>query len=230
MMKTNNVTENATVNNDFFTELGKLVFKYYFDGTPFGKMTFVINPEEINEEKVETQKVKAENLKKYGKEGFGIKNANQTKPSSYAMEVVNNIVAEFDTIRMRESNCIGGSKLGYFNCPKAAATIVERYDDEGKLIREALQIMIDAGYHERERGITTEKLELVTRILALHQRRGRAKVKEALTALLQHHSMNSLLVLAKETKLYVQRNDVDMRVLYVESELAKIDGIRNQFR
>ena len=235
-MMNNKIENNATVNKEeqFYADLGKLIAKYYFNESLFNKLTFFVKPEEINKEnkKVEPEiktLTKAKKLKEYGKKGFEIKNVNQTRPSTDSVCVVGKIVAEFsDKVTMKDVNRTG-AKNGYFNCPKAAATIIERYDDDGQIVRDAIDIMIKAGYHERENGITADKLELVTRILALHQRRGRAKAKEALIALLKSQTMNSLLVLAKETKLYHQRNAIDMRVLYVESELAKIDGIRNQF-
>lgn len=219
MNKINNV-------NGFYEELGRLVAKYIGDPDFFKKITFIFNPGDQTEEKpAEKPERPAPTLKDYGKEGLGVKNASCLSTTEKANLIVDKIAAKYG-LKMREKN--GGNKKGYLNCKTAAAAIIDRYDPEGKLVDEAINIIIDANQAEAY-GITRNKLELVTRILALHQKRGKTKAKEALMKILKEHSMNSLLVLAKDTKLYTQRNDIDMRVLYVEGEIAKVDGVRNQF-
>lgn len=221
---TNNTT---TMNKEsqFYEDLGRLVAKYYFaDGIPFQKTTFIFNPENVSAPAPAKEPTKTEILKNYGKTGLNVKNASAINAGGKSYELVEKIATKFG-IKVKEGKT--GNRNGYLNCPVAMAAIIDRYEGE-KLVEEAMQVLIDAKYHESDHGITREKIELVTRILALHQRRGHAKVKEELTKLLCEHTIDSILVLAKDTKKYTQRTQIDMMVFYVESMIAKQDGIRNQ--
>lgn len=217
-----NTNVNVTINDEFFMELGKLVSKY-FGVTPdnVGKIDLTIptgNGDDNNP--TAPVAVKVNRVRQYGKKGLP-ENASCYKYED-AAEVLKRVLANHKGI------CEGGE--GKFGCNKAAELIIHRYDPEGKLVDEALNILINANQHLADFGITRKKLEMVTRILALHQRRGRSQVKELLTELLTEQKISSLLVLAKETKLYTQRSDIDMLTMYTESRIAeKADGIRNQF-
>lgn len=143
------------------------------------------------------------------------------------METLHRILARHPEIVF---NSTAKARKGALSCAKSVELIIHRFDPEGKLVDEALGILVDAKQHLADKGITRNKLELVTRILALHQGRGRNKVKEILTEILTEQTINSLLVLAKETKLYTQRSAIDMLTMYTEARIAeKADGIRNQF-
>lgn len=187
-----------------------------------------VQPEEKGEDKNVHQPTRTERLKTFGKEGLQLKNPSTTRVSEETEKVFDEIIARHPEVKIKEGSQ-SGKKKGYFNCPMAAKAIIDRYDNGGKLVDEAIDILIKAEYHQTGHGICRSELELVTRILALHQKRGKAKAVKALAEILEHHTMRSILVLAKETKLYVQRSEIDMMVLFVESEIAKTDGIRNQF-
>lgn len=235
---TTNTTVNTTINTNtadakeakFYEDLGRLIAKYYFDGIPFKKTTFVLNPDftpadtSVKEEAKEKKPSKVDVLKKYGKEGIGVKNTSCIAVSAETMTIIENIIVKYPDIKINS----GSHRKGYINCIPAAGAIIDRFDGGDKLVDEAINILIKTGQHNSDYGITRVKLELVTRILALHQKRGRSKVKEALINILTEHTINSLTVLAKDTKKYVQRSKIDMLVLYVESEIAKVDGVRNQ--
>lgn len=225
MAKNTNI--NVTVNDAFYAEIGKIVVKHLgLNPDNVGKIEipFPTGNGDDDQTPPAPVAVKVNRVREYGKEGLPTKN-----PSVHnydEMETLKRIVARHKI----ELNDTGKARKGSFNCVKAAEYIIHRYDTEGKLIDEALGILIDAKQHFADRGITRNKLEMVTRILALHQGRGRNKVKELLTEILREQTVNSLLVLAKETKLYVQRSNIDMLTMYTEARIAeKADGIRNQF-
>lgn len=219
-----NTNVNVTINDEFFIELGKLVSKY-FGVTPdnAGKIEIPFptgNGDDSNP--TAPVAVKVNRIREYGKEGL------PTNAYCYeyadAAEVLNRVLTRHPEISI---DGFGKGKLG---CYKAAQLIIHKIDQEGKLIDEALEILINAKQHLADKGITRNKLELVTRILALHQGRGRNKVKGLLIQILTEQTINSLLVLAKETKLYTQRSNIDMLTMYTEARIAeKADGIRNQF-
>ena len=222
-MTTTNV--NVTVNEQFFTELGKLVAKY-FGVTPDNvdkiDLTIPTAGDDDQTPPVAPVAVKVNRIREYGKEG--LPNNAYCYEYADAAEVLNRVLTRHPEISI---DGFGKGKLG---CYKAAQLIIHKIDPEGKLIDEALEILINAKQHLADKGITRNKLELVTRILALHQGRGRNKVKELLTEILAEQTINSLLVLAKETKLYTQRSNIDMLTMYTEARIAeKADGIRNQF-
>ena len=222
-MTTTNV--NVTVNEQFFTELGKLVAKY-FGVTPDNvdkiDLTIPTAGDDDQTPPVAPVAVKVNRIREYGKEG--LPNNAYCYEYADAAEVLNRVLTRHPEISI---DGFGKGKLG---CYKAAQLITHKIDPEGKLIDEALEILINAKQHLADKGITRNKLELVTRILALHQGRGRNKVKELLTEILAEQTINSLLVLAKETKLYTQRSNIDMLTMYTEARIAeKADGIRNQF-
>lgn len=219
---------NVTVNEQFFMELGKLVAKY-FGVTPdnVGKVDLPFptgNGDDDQTPPVAPVEVKINKVREYGKEGLPI---NPASHDYEEREILERVVSRHKEI---ELNKTGKARKKALSCVKAAEYIIHRYDAEGKLIDEALDILINAKQQLEGYGITREKLELVTRILALHQGRGRNKVKEILTEILTEQKISSLLVLAKETKLYTQRSDIDMLTMYTEARIAeKADGIRNQF-
>lgn len=225
MANTTNV--NVTVNNEFFAELGKLVAKY-FGITPdnVGKVDLPFptgNGDDSNPPTTPVA-VKVNRVREYGKEGLP---GNSSCYNYEERETLTRVLTRHPEI---ELNCTTKARKGALGCVKTAELIIHRIDPEGKLIDEALEILINANQHLEGQGITRNKLELVTRILALHQRRGRSKVKELLTEILTEQTINSLLVLAKETKLYTQRSNIDMLTMFVEARIAeKADGIRNQF-
>lgn len=222
-MTTQNV--NVTVNEQFFMELGKLVAKYFGitpDNVEKVDLTIPTAGDDDQTPPVAPVAVKVNRVREYGKEGL------PTNAYCYeyadAAEVLNRVLTRHPEISI---DGFGKGKLG---CYKAAQLIIHKIDPEGKLIDEALEILINAKQHLADKGITRNKLELVTRILALHQGRGRNKVKELLMEILTEQTINSLLVLAKETKLYTQRSNIDMLTMFVEARIAeKADGIRNQF-
>ena len=210
-----NTNVNVTINDEFFMELGKLVSKY-FGVTPdnAGKIEIPFqtgNGDDSNP--TAPVAVKVNRVREYGKEGL------PTNAYCYeyadAAEVLNRVLTRHPEISI---DGFGKGKLG---CYKAAQLIIHKIDPEGKLIDEALEILINAKQHLADKGITRNKLELVTRILALHQGRGRNKVKEMLTEILTEQTINSLLVLAKETKLYTQRSNIDMLTMFVETKIAE---------
>lgn len=226
MANTTNV--NVTVDNAFFAELGKLVAKY-FGITPdnIDKIDLTIPTGNGDDDQTPPAPVavKVNRIREYGKNGLPT-----TNPSSHnydERESLERVLARHPEIELNDT---GKARKRAFNCVKAAEYIIHRYDKNGKLIDEALDILIKANQHLERYGITGNKLELVTRILALHQGRGRNKVKELLTEILTEQTINSLLVLAKETKLYTQRSNIDMLTMFVETKIAeKADGVRNQF-
>ena len=232
MKNINNTNANAKANfvdereAQFYEDLGRLFVKYFTDGISFQKMTFMLNPDmtttnmKTDEERKPT---KGELLKEYGKVGLVVKNASSIAVSEDAVATVNKIATKFD---IKAKSGKEGNRKGYLNCPTAAAAIVDRYGD--KLVEEAISILIEVEYLNSNHGITRKELELVTRILALHQKRSHAKAKAALIDILKENTIRSILILAKNTKKYVQRTDIDMMVLFVESEISKVDGVRNQ--
>lgn len=220
-----NQNVNVTVNEQFFMELGKLVAKYFGitpDNVEKVDLTIPTAGDDDQTPPVAPVAVKVNRVREYGKEGL------PTSAYCYeyadAAEVLNRVLTRHPEISI---DGFGKGKLG---CYKAAQLIIHKIDPKGKLVDEALGILVDAKQHLADKGITRNKLELVTRILALHQGRGRNKVKEILTEILTEQTINSLLVLAKETKLYTQRSNIDMLTMFVEARIAeKADGIRNQF-
>lgn len=223
-MTTQNV--NVTVNEQFFMELGKLVAKY-FGVTPdnVSKVDLTI-PTAGDDDQTPPAPVavKVNRIREYGKEGL----PNNASCYNYdEMETLRRVLANHPEIELNDT---GIARKGALSCTKSVELIIHRFDPKGKLVDEALGILVDAKQHLADKGITRNKLELVTRILALHQGRGRNKVKELLIQILTEQTINSLLVLAKETKLYTQRSNIDMLTMFVEARIAeKADGVRNQF-
>lgn len=222
-----NTNVNVTVNEAFFAELGKLVAKYFGitpDNVSKVDLTIPTAGDDDQTPPVAPVAVKVNRIREYGKEGL------PENPSCYnyeEMETLRRILAHHPEIELNDTT---KARKGALGCVKAAQLIIHKIDPEGKLVDEALGILVDAKQHLADKGITRNKLELVTRILALHQGRGRNKVKELLTEILAEQTINSLLVLAKETKLYTQRSNIDMLTMYTEARIAeKADGIRNQF-
>lgn len=222
-----NQNVNVTVNEQFFTELGKLVAKYFGitpDNVSKVDLTIPTAGDDDQTPPVAPVAVKVNRIREYGKKGLP---ENASCYNYDEMETLCRVIARHPEI---ELNATGKARKGALSCAKSVELIIHRFDPEGKLVDEALGILIDANQHLEGQGITRNKLELVTRILALHQRRGRSKVKELLTEILTEQTINSLLVLARETKLYTQRSNIDMLTMFVESRIAeKADGIRNQF-
>lgn len=224
-MTTQNV--NVTVNEQFFMELGKLVAKYFGitpDNVEKVDLTIPTGNGDDDQTPPAPVAVKVNHIREYGKEGL------PENPSCYnyeEMETLRRILTRHPEIELNDT---GKARKGALGCVKTAELIIHRFDPEGKLVDEALGILVDAKQHLEGQGITRNKLELVTRILALHQGRGRNKVKEILTEIMTEQTINSLLVLAKETKLYTQRSNIDMLTMFVEARIAeKADGVRNQF-
>lgn len=221
-----NTNVNVTINDEFFMELGKLVSKY-FGVTPdnSGKIEIPFptgNGDDSNPPAPVA--VKVNRIREYGKKGLP---ENASCYNYDEMETLRRVLNRHPEIELNDT---GIARKGALSCTKSVELIIHRFDPEGKLVDEALGILVNAKQHLADKGITRNKLELVTRILALHQGRGRNKVKELLTEILREQTINSLLVLAKETKLYTQRSNIDMLTMFVETKIAeKADGIRNQF-
>lgn len=191
MANTTNV--NVTVDNAFFTELGKLVSKYFGitpDNVSKVDLTIPTAGDDDQTPPVAPIAVKVNRVREYGKEG--LPNNAYCYEYADAAEVLNRVLTRHTEIS------IDGSGKGKLGCYKAAQLIIHKIDPEGKLVDEALGILVDAKQHLADKGITRNKLELVTRILALHQGRGRNKVKELLIQILTEQTINSLLVLQKK--------------------------------
>lgn len=222
-----NTNVNVTINDEFFTELGKLVSKYFGitpDNVSKVDLTIPTAGDDDQTPPVAPIAVKVNRVREYGKEGL----PNNASCYNYEeRETLTRVLAHHPEIELNDTT---KARKGALGCVKTAELIIHRIDPEGKLVGEALGILVDAKQHLADRGITRNKLEMVTRILALHQGRGRNKVKELLTEILTEQTINSLLVLAKETKLYTQRSAIDMLTMFVEARIAeKADGVRNQF-
>ena len=244
MRKNNNTNTNATANtnanfninniDEFHKKLGELISQFFINSLPEGmsKFSFIIDPALVNPEKPtepapEKKPSKVDVIKQYGKEGLGVTFGKSYKfVSEETWVFIKRIIDKHSELKIKTK--VGGGSRGYINCVPAIEAFIKRIDGGDKLIEEAIDILVATGHQNTGHGITWDKVELVTRILALHQKRGRSKAKEALIDILNEHTINSLTVLAKDTKKYVQRTNADMRVLFVESEIAKRDGVRNQ--
>lgn len=214
-MKKNNIIELANVTDDaFYTALGKFVAEY-----------FSTKKETASENKSE----KKSKLKEMAlTSSFTAAPAYQGTETDY--EILNRIVADHPEIRMRSDDEVYTKvKKGVLCCENSCLYMIHKADDDGKTLSEVLDIAISAQMHENGSGLTTAALVMIFRILLLHQGRNHAKVKELLTEIMSKNTVNSITVLAKATEKYTQRKESDMRVMYVESLLAKNDGIRDQF-
>lgn len=214
-MKNNNIIALANATDDaFYIALGKFVAEYF--------STKKETATESNAEK--KSKLKEMALTS----SFTAAPAYQGTEMDY--EILNRIVADHPEIRMRnEDEVYTKVKKGVLCCENSCLYMIHKADDNGKTFSEVLDIAISAQMHENGSGLTTAALIMIFRLLLLHQRRNHTKVKELVTEIMRKNTVNSITVLAKATEKYTQRSLCDMRVMYVESLLAKNDGICDQF-